>query len=255
VIRALVFAAFGLLIGSFVTVVMWRVPRRESIVRGRSRCPSCGATIGARDNVPVLSWLLLRGRCRSCGNRIAVIYPLTELATSCLFAGASLAFDDVWVAGLMSAFLAMLLAVSFIDLRHRVIPNRIVYPSFVVALLAVLALDLAGRGVDVVDGLIGLAAFGGGLLVIALISPRGMGMGDVKVAGVIGLVLGSVGLSRVGVAAGLAILFGGVGAIVALALGRGRKSAIPFGPYLAAGAAVSVFAGHQIADAYIRLMT
>jgi leader peptidase (prepilin peptidase)/N-methyltransferase len=254
-IRGAAFFVAGLLIGSFLTVVVWRVPRKEPIARGRSMCPSCGAVIGARDNVPVLSWLLLRGKCRRCGNRISAIYPLTELATAVLFAGASLSFDDVWVAALMAAFLAVLLAVSFIDLQHRIIPNRIVYPSAIAALVAVVALDLTGHGLDWVHGLIGLAAYGGGLLVIALISPRGMGMGDVKLGGFIGLVLGSVALSRVAVAAGAGILLGGVGAIVLLAMGKGRKTAVPFGPYLAAGAAISVFFGAQIADAYLNLMT
>ena len=250
-IRHLAFALAGLLIGSFLTVVVHRVPRKEPIAAGRSKCPSCGATIKARDNVPVVSWLLLLGRCRSCGARISAVYPLTELATAGLFVGASLAFRDVWVAVLMAAFLAVLLAVSAIDLRNRIIPNRIVYPSVLVAAASVLAIDLAGGPLDTLDALIGLAAFGGGLLVIALISPRGMGMGDVKLAGLIGLVVGSLALSRVAVAAGAAILIGGVAAVVALALGRGRKSALPFGPSLALGAAVAVFAGAQIAHAYL----
>jgi leader peptidase (prepilin peptidase)/N-methyltransferase len=218
-------------------------------------CPSCSAVIWARDNIPVVSWLLLRGRCRRCGARISPVYPLTELATGALFLGASLAFDDVWVAILMSAFLAVLLAVSLIDLRHQVIPNRIVYPSAVVAMVMVMTLDLMGHGLDWVHGLIGLGAFGGGLLIVALISPKGMGFGDVKLAGLIGLVLGSVALSRVAVAAGAAILLGGVGAIVLLAMGSGRKTRVPFGPYLAAGAAIAAFAGEQIASAYLRLMT
>ena len=254
-IRHIAFFFAGLLIGSFLTVVVWRVPRKEPIGKGRSMCPSCGAVIGARDNVPLFSWLALRGKCRKCGARISAIYPLTEVATAVLFAGASLAYDNVWVAAFMSLFLAVLLSVSFIDIRHRIIPNRIMYPSIVAAAVAVVALDLTGQGLDWVDGAIGLAAFGGGLLVIALISPKGMGMGDVKLAAFIGLVLGSIGLSRVGVAAGVAILLGGVGAIVALAMGRGRKSALPFGPYLAAGAAISAFWGAQIADAYLRLVT
>jgi leader peptidase (prepilin peptidase) / N-methyltransferase len=254
-IRAISFTVAGLLIGSFLTVVVYRVPRKEPITRGRSMCPGCGSIIRARDNVPVVSWLLLRGRCRSCGARISVRYPLTELATAGLFLGASLEFADVLVAGMMALFLAVLLAVSIIDVEHRIVPNRIVYPSTVVSLAAVVALDLTDHGLDTVDGLIGLLAYGGGLLIIALISPRGMGMGDVKLAGLIGLVLGSIALSRVGVAAGTAILLGGVGAIAALAMGRGRKSALPFGPYLAAGAAISAFWGAQIADAYIRLMT
>lgn len=253
--RTLGFALVGLAIGSFLTVVVWRVPRKEPIARGRSMCPSCGAVIGARDNIPVFSWLLLRGKCRRCGTRISAIYPLTELATAVLFVGASLTYDDVWVAALMAAFLAVLLAVSFIDVRHFVIPNAIVYPSLVAGLVAVVALDLTGHGLDWIDGLIGLAAYGGGLLVIALIAPRGMGMGDVKLGGLIGLVVGSVALSHVAVAAGVAILLGGLGAILLLALGRGRKAKVPFGPYLAAGAAIAVFWGAQIADAYLRLVT
>jgi leader peptidase (prepilin peptidase)/N-methyltransferase len=255
-IRALVFAAFGLLIGSFLTVVVWRVPRKEPIVSGRSKCPSCGATIGARDNVPVLSWLLLRGRCRSCGARISPVYPLTELATAGLFAGASLAFDDLYAAIVMAAFLGFLVAIAFIDIRHRIIPNRMVYPAAPVFLVAVAVGDLAGWGLHLTRALIGLAAFGGAFLLIAVISPRGMGMGDVKLAALIGLVVGSMELARMGVAAGAAILLGGVGAILALTVGkRGRKSALPFGPFLAAGAAVAIFWGHQIADAYLRVMT
>ncbi|HXJ67189.1 MAG TPA: prepilin peptidase [Actinomycetota bacterium] len=254
-IRALCFAVAGLLIGSFLTVVEYRVPRKESVVGGRSMCPSCGSVIRARDNIPVVSWVLLRGRCRSCGARISAIYPLTELATAALFVGASLEFESVWVAALISAFLAVLLALSAIDIRHRVIPNRIVYPSAVVALVAVVVLDLTGQGLDWVDGLIGLVAYGGGLLVIALIAPRGMGMGDVKLAGLIGLVVGSVALSHVAVAAGAAILLGGLAGILLLALGRGRKTKVPFGPYLAAGAAIAVFWGAQIANAYLSLVT
>ncbi len=254
-IRTLAFGFVGLLIGSFLTVVIHRVPRREPIGRGRSQCPACHAVIHARDNVPVVSWLVLRGRCRSCGARIAAIYPLTELATAGLFAAASLTIDDLWVAILMAAFLAVLLAVSAIDVAHRIIPNRIVYPAVLAAAIATTAIDVAGGPLDAVHGLIGLIAFGGGLLVISILSPKGMGMGDVKLAALIGVVLGSVALSRVVVAAFAAVFLGGVGAIVALAMGRGRKSAIPFGPYLAAGGALAVFAGRQIADTYLRLMT
>jgi leader peptidase (prepilin peptidase)/N-methyltransferase len=218
-------------------------------------CPSCGNVIRARDNVPVVSWLILRGRCRHCGARISPVYPLTELATGALFLGASLAFDDLAVAILMSAFLAVLLAVSEIDVRNRIIPNRIVYPSVAAAAAAILAIDVASGVLSITDGLIGLAAYGGGLLVIALIAPRGMGMGDVKLAGLIGLVAGSVGLSRVAVAAGVGILLGGVAAVIALLMGRSRKTALPFGPFLAAGGAVAVLAGAQIAHAYTNLLT
>src|SRR5437773_9757045 len=114
-IRHVAFALAGLLIGSFLTVVIHRVPRKKSVAGGRSKCPSCGVAIRARDNVPVVSWILLRGRCRNCGTRISPSYPLTELATGGLFLGASLSFRDVWVAVVMAAFLAVLLALAVID--------------------------------------------------------------------------------------------------------------------------------------------
>jgi leader peptidase (prepilin peptidase)/N-methyltransferase len=252
-IRAAIFGLVGLLIGSFLTVVIYRIPRKESIVTGRSRCPSCGAIVRARDNVPVISWLLLRGRCRSCGAPISPEYPLTELAMAALAAGASLEFDRPFVAVMMAAFLATQLALAVIDARHRILPNRIIYPAVAGFAVAIIAGELGNGGVDLLDAAIGFAAYGGGLLVIALISPRGMGMGDVKLGFLIGLVLGSVGLRYVAVAAGLAILGGGLGAGVALATGRTRKSAIPFGPFMAAGAAVSAFLAPEIAGAYLRL--
>jgi leader peptidase (prepilin peptidase)/N-methyltransferase len=218
-------------------------------------CPVCGTVIRARDNIPVVSWLLLRGRCRGCHARISPVYPLTELATGMLFVGASVVYDNLGVAMLMAAFFAVLVAVSEIDLRERIIPNRIVYAAAPAAAVAILAIDLAGGGLNLSRALLGTAIFGGGLLVIALIAPRGMGMGDVKLAALIGLVVGSVALSRVAVAAGVAILLGGVAAVIALLLGRGRKTALPFGPFLAAGAAVAVLAGAQIARAYLSLLT
>jgi len=220
-----------------------------------SKSPSCDRIIGARDNVPVLSWILLRARCRHCGAPISALYPLTELATAGLFVGAALAFDRILVQVMMAAFLAVMLAIALIDVQHRIIPNRITYPALAAFAVVVVAGDLAGGGVNAVHAGIGLLAFGGGLLLIALVSPRGMGMGDVKLGALIGLVLGSLALSRVAVAAGVAILAGGVGAVVALALGATRKKALPFGPYLALGAAVAALAGPQIAHAYIRVFT
>jgi leader peptidase (prepilin peptidase)/N-methyltransferase len=253
-LRAAVFGVFGLAIGSFLTVVTHRVPRKETVVTGRSKCPSCGATIRARDNVPLFSYLLLRGRCRSCGARISPAYPLTELATGLLAAGAALRYRSLFVAALVAAFLAVLLALALIDARHRVLPNRIVYPAVLAFGAAIVAGDVGGGGVDLVTAALGFLAFGGTLLLIALISPRGMGMGDVKLGFLIGLVLGSLALSSVAVAAGLAVLAGGVAALAALARGRSRKSAIPFGPFLAAGAAAAAFVGPQLAHAYLRLL-
>ena len=253
--RTIVFALLGLVFGSFLTVVVPRSIRKESMVRGRSKCPSCGATIRARDNVPVLSYLLLRGRCRHCGNPISLEYPLTELATAGLFAGAALAFPDIYVGGLMALFLAVLLALALTDLHQRIIPNAVVLPSLALFGLALLCGAILGRHLDLAAAAIGMFAFGGGLLVIALMRPGGMGMGDVKLAGLIGLVLGALGLRHVLVAAGLGILAGGVGAVAALAMGRSRKAAIPFGPFLVAGAMAATFWGGQIAQAYLARVT
>jgi leader peptidase (prepilin peptidase)/N-methyltransferase len=254
-LRLVVAVPFGLVIGSFLTVVVARVPAGESVVAPRSRCPSCGAQILPRDNVPVLSWLLLRGRCRSCGVRISGRYPLIELATAGLFAAAAVRFENAWVLAAVALFLGLLLALSVIDLEHRILPNRIVYPSLIAFPVCFLVARLAGAPVDLGHAAIGFAAYGGGLLLVAVVSPKGMGMGDVKLAALIGLVVGAVHLPSVGVAAGLAILLGGVGAIVALAMGKGRKSAVPFGPFLAAGAVLALFWGPSLADAYLRTVT
>jgi leader peptidase (prepilin peptidase)/N-methyltransferase len=253
-LRAIVAFPFGLAIGSFMTVVAARVPAGESVVRPRSKCPSCGTEIATRDNVPVLGWLLLRARCRSCGARIGVVYPLLELTTALLISGSFLAVDDLWVALAVAALLALMPAVAAIDIEHRIIPNRVMYPALVAFPVYLLIAWLAGAPVDLARMAIGFLAYGGGLFVIALIS-GGMGMGDVKLAALIGLVLGALGLRYVGVAAAAAIVLGGVGAIVALVLGRDRKSAIPFGPYLAAGAVVGAFWGDPIASWYLSTFT
>lgn len=244
----------GLVVGSFMTVVVARVPAGGSVVRPRSRCPSCDTEIANRDNVPILGWLLLRGRCRSCGARISPLYPALELVTGVLVAGAVWRFwPDPWLAVAVGALLALMPALSVIDVQHRIIPNRIMYPSLVAFPAYLVVARLAGGPVDLLDALLGFLVYGGGLFIVALIS-RGMGMGDVKLAALIGVVLGAVGLSNVGVAAAAAIVLGGVGAVGALVLGRGRKSAIPFGPYLAAGAVVAAFWGPQIAAWYGRTL-
>jgi leader peptidase (prepilin peptidase) / N-methyltransferase len=250
-LRVLAFAAFGLVIGSFLTVVIHRVPRHQSVAAPRSACPSCHTQIAARDNVPVFSYLLLRGRCRHCGTRISAEYPAVEALTAALFVSAGVAFPDVWVGGMMALFLSVVMASAAIDIHHRIIPNRVVYPSLLAFGAAIAALWAVGRPVSAVGALLGLLAYGGGLLVVALISPHGMGMGDVKLAGLIGLVLGGFGLSYVAVAAGLAILAGGLGAVALLAFaGASRKRAVPFGPYLAAGAIAAAFVAPQVAHWY-----
>src|SRR5438270_5186950 len=205
-VRIALFGVIGLVVGSFLTVVTERVPRKESIVAPRSRCPSCGTEIRSRDNIPVLSYVLLGGRCRACSTRISPIYPLVELATGGLFAGAAAAFPRVFSAALVAALLGLLVALSVIDARHKIIPNRIVYPSLVAFAVLVAVGAASGEGLSAVRAGIGFLAFGGGLLLVALISPRGMGMGVVKLAALIGLVLGSFWLSYVAASAGAAIL-------------------------------------------------
>ena len=253
-LRALVALPLGLAIGSFMTVVASRVPAGESVLRPRSRCPSCDAEIRNRDNVPVISWVLLRGRCRSCGERISARYPLLELSTAALVVAGAAAYERVWVAIMVAAFLALMPVIAWIDIERHIIPNRITYPAFLgFSGYAALAWLLDG-GTDPVRALAGALLYGGVLFVVALIS-RGMGMGDVKLALVIGVVLGSIGLRFVGVAAAGAVLFGGVGGIVALIAGLDRKAMIPFGPYMAAGAVVAAFWGEPIAEWYLGAFT
>ena len=253
--RPALFALAGLLVGSFLTVVVSRVPKGEGIARGRSRCPRCGAPIRAVDNVPVVSWLLLRGRCRSCGNRISPEYPLTELATVGLFVAAGATFESLALAIPAAIFMAVMLAIALIDARHRIVPNRIVYPSLLVLAPAVVAADFLGAGIDAPKAFIGMAAYAVPLFLVAFAVPGGMGMGDVKLAALIGLALGGLGLAYVAVAAGLGVVGGGVGALVALAVLRcGRRQQMPFGPFLVAGAVAAVLAAPAISDAYLSIV-
>jgi leader peptidase (prepilin peptidase)/N-methyltransferase len=254
-VRVALFALAGLAFGSFLTVVIYRVPRGESIVRPRSRCPGCGAEIRARDNVPVVSYLLLWGSCRNCGERISPAYPLIEAATALLFAAAGLVVEPLERAILAAPFLGVMLALGVIDARRQIVPNRIVYPAIVLYAGLILGFDLAGLEVDALRGLLGLLLYAVPLFLIALAVPRGMGMGDVKLAGLIGLVLGSFGLAYVGVAAAAGVVSGGLGAILAVVLlGYGRRQHIPFGPFLAGGAVLATLAGPQLARAYLSLM-
>ena len=244
---ALIFLSlFGLLIGSFLTVVAHRVPRGESVVGGRSHCPSCGAQIAAYDNVPVISWLALRGRARCCGTVISSRYPLTEVSAGALYAATALVlWDDPWLVALGLAFVTMLLAVTLTDLERRIIPNKVL----LVGALAGIALAIAGDPGSLPERAIAAAAAGGLLFVIALAYPRGMGLGDVKLAAVMGLYLGrSVGPALL-IAFAAGSLFG-----LALIVRRGaaaRKQAVPFGPFLALGGLVGLLAGDQIVDWYL----
>jgi leader peptidase (prepilin peptidase)/N-methyltransferase len=236
----------GMIAGSFVGVVAHRVPRGRSIVGPRSECPSCGTQIAAYDNVPVLSWLLLRGHCRSCGALIPARYPLIELAVGVAFAATALVlYDDPAELVLGLVFVAVLGAITLTDLERRVIPNAILLVGSVIGVAIVAATDptsLPERGAAAV----GAGAF---LLLFALLYPRGMGMGDVKLAAVMGLYLGV----SVVPALLIAILLGAlVGLSLMLRHGAGaRKHAVPFGPLLAIGGAVALLAGGQMIDAYL----
>jgi leader peptidase (prepilin peptidase) / N-methyltransferase len=237
---------FGLLIGSFLTVVAYRVPRGESVVGGRSHCPTCGAQIAAYDNVPVLSWLLLRGRARCCGTSISPRYPLTELTAAALYTVTALVlWGDAGEIALGLTFVTMLLAVTLTDLERRIIPNKILLAGVIAGLALVVATDpgsLPERG-------IALLAAGGVLFAVAFAYPRGMGMGDVKLAAVMGLYLGR------SVAPALLIAFA-AGSLVGLAMiarhgAAARKRAVPFGPFLAFGGVVGLLVGDQIVDWYL----
>jgi len=249
-IRGVVALPIGLMVGSFMTVAVSRLPKGESVVRPRSRCPACGAEIAARDNIPVLSWLLLRGRCRSCRERISAEYPLLELATAGLVVLTAVRYPNPWHDVLIGGLLALMPGIALIDLRIRKIPNKLTYPAMLIFPPVILLAWLIGDAADPVRAALGFLSFGGGILIVATVS-GGMGLGDVKLAAVIGLVLGSLGLRFVGVSAGATIVLGGLGGLVALAMGRGMKSKIPYGPYLAAGAIVAGLWGDPLASWYL----
>jgi leader peptidase (prepilin peptidase)/N-methyltransferase len=236
----------GLIVGSFVTVVAHRVPRGESIVGPRSRCPACGAQIAAYDNVPVFSWLLLRGRARCCGAAISARYPLTELALGVLYAATVLVlWGDAGDVALGLVFVTMLMAVTLTDLEQRIIPNKIL---LVGAVLAVAIAAAADPG-SLPERLIAAAAAGGLLFLVALAYPRGMGLGDVKLAAVMGLFLGR----DVGPAILAALIAGSAVGLATIAIegADARKKAIAFGPFLALGGVVGLLAGGQIVDWYL----
>jgi leader peptidase (prepilin peptidase)/N-methyltransferase len=259
---------FGLLIGSFLNVVAYRVPAGLSIVSPGSACPGCHNEIAARDNIPLVSWVLLRARCRHCGMHIPARYPIVEGATGIAFVIAALPFASTFqtaadarstiadglelVAFLYLAAISVVLAV--IDLDTKRLPDSIVLPGYAVG-----AALLGGAGILRGDtGALVTAAIGGAaaaLFFFVLHAIGGMGFGDVKLAGVVGLFLGFLGVPQltVGIAAGFAI-----GALVGIGLmvlrGRSRKAAIPFGPWILAGAWVGVIAGQPLADGYLRLV-
>jgi leader peptidase (prepilin peptidase)/N-methyltransferase len=239
-------AVGGLIVGSFLNVVAHRLPRNESLERPRSRCPSCGTQLRAIDNIPVISWLALRGRCHHCGAPISPRYPLVELVTAALYVAVVVSQDDAARIVLGLLLVTALVPITLIDLDHRIIPNRITGPAAVAALVAIVALDVG----FLPEALIGAVAGGGFFFVAALLYPRGMGMGDVKLAGMLGLYLGRAVAPAILIAliAGIVV---GAAIIARKGITEGRKTAVPFGPFLALGGLVAFLVGRDLVDVYL----
>jgi leader peptidase (prepilin peptidase) / N-methyltransferase len=236
----------GLAAGSFATAAAHRVPRRASIVLARSECPTCGAQIAAYDNVPVVSWLLLRGEARCCGARISPRYPLTELAVAALFTAAALVhWDEPAAIAIDFVFVTMLAVVTLTDLEQRIIPNVVLLAGAVLCVAIAAPTDPGGLA----ERAIAAAAAGGVLFLVVLAYPQGMGLGDVKLTATMGLFLGRA----VAPAILIALLAGSaVGlALIARHGSQARKMAIPFGPFLALGGVIAMLAGDQLIDLYL----
>ena len=244
------FVVAGLLIGSFLNVVIARVPEGRSLWRPGSACPGCGAAIAWCDNVPIVSFLALRGRCRACGMTIPWRYPIVEALTGALFGAAYLAFGPTLHAGVAAALLAALVAITVIDLERQIIPDVISIPGILAGVLA----NLATGRVPWIDSIIGILVGAGAFVTIALVGSwmagqDAMGGGDIKLAAMLGAFLGwkvlllSLFLSAIG---------GGILAAALMGSGlRGRKDPLPFGPFLAAGGAVGLFWGERMVRWYL----
>ena len=240
-------AAFGLILGSFLNVVAFRLPGRMSLSLPASHCPSCETPIKPYDNIPVLSWLLLRGRCRSCSEHISARYPIVEAATAALFvAVVAVHHADTAALVLGLVLIAFLVPIALIDVDHRIIPNRLTLPAAVIAVVLGTALDPGGQVERLIAGVAAAAVLG----LPALVRPTGMGMGDAKLVGVMGLFLGAAVVPAffVAFAAGTIV---GIVIIARKGMVQGRKTAVPFGPFLALGAIVGVLAGNELVSAYL----
>lgn len=267
ILIAAIAGLFGLAIGSFLNVVIYRVPIGRSVVSPASACPSCGSGIHAYDNVPLLSWLVLRGKCRSCSEPISPRYPLVELGTGLFFFVVALPIAarltavqptiEAISSGLaLVAFLylaAVSIALSFIDVEHHRLPDAIVLPSYAVgAILLATSSILIGDYAALIRAAIGLAAMAIGYFALSLLWPGGMGLGDVKLAGVLGLYLGYTGWGALAVGSLSAFFLGGIFGIVLILLHKTtRKSGIPFGPWMLLGAWIGILFGNVIWTGYL----
>jgi leader peptidase (prepilin peptidase)/N-methyltransferase len=245
----------GLAVGSFLNVVIHRVPRDESLVRPGSHCPNCGSEVRNRHNVPVLGWLLLRGKCADCRAPISARYPLVEAGTAVLFVAVAAKFGWSWELPAYLYLAAVAIALAAIDLDVMRLPDKIVLPSYSVALILLIPAAIADHSWDAaIRGLIAAALMYAFYWVLAVL-PKGMGGGDVKLAPLLGLYLGWLGWSSVAVGAFAGFLLGGVVGVVLMATRLAtRKSRIPFGPYMLAGAFLAVFAAAPIAHWYTSLL-
>ncbi len=255
IIAFAIIATIGLVIGSFLNVLIYRIPMKKSIVWPSSACPKCGEPIKKYDNIPVISYLILRGKCRSCGDPISFRYPLTELLSGGLVVISFLYFGITLQAVLSSFFLLVLLTVAMIDVKHKIIPNVIILPSIVISAVVAVAVEVFGFGglplvgrASIIEVVIGFLLGGGLLLIIALLWSGGMGGGDIKLAGFMGIFLGRYVL--LGLFAGF--LFGSVAGLIAMAVfHKNRRDLIPFGPFLSLGAIVALFVGPAILNWYL----
>lgn len=236
----------GAVFGSFLNVVVHRLPRHESLVTPASHCPKCAMPVKPYDNIPILSWLMLRGHCRGCGAGISVRYPLVEALTAALCVGAVVAQHSTADIALSVTLVLLIVPAALIDLEHRIIPNRITALGAGLALVLGLALDPAGEPARLVAG----GAAGGFLLIAALAYPGGMGMGDVKLAGMMGLFLGAAVAPALLIAMIAGVVVGSV-LIARKGAEAGRKTPVPFGPSLALGALVAIFVGQQLVGVYV----
>ena len=253
---AMILGIFGLMIGSFANVVIYRVPQGRSIVRPASGCPACGAPVRSRDNIPVISWLVLRGRCRDCRAPISGRYPVVEALVGALFVGVGWRFGLSWTGVGEAALAAGLVVLAFIDLDHMLLPKKIVYATLTIVAAVFVAGAATGTQwhrllVAAISAVVPWALF----FVINFIAPRAMGFGDVRLALLIGFGLGWLGAGYALFGFLVASVLGSVVGLTMIALGKaGRRTPIPFGTFLAAGAMVAVLAGAPVVNWYAALV-
>jgi leader peptidase (prepilin peptidase)/N-methyltransferase len=239
-------ALFGLLIGSFLNVVAWRLPRGESLVKPRSKCPGCDTQLKAYDNIPVFSWLVLRGRCRGCGEKISARYPVVEAITAALYVlVVALKVDDVAQMVLGLVLVTFLVPIAVIDLDVKRIPNALTGPAAVLAVALGALLDPGHLPEQLIAGL----AAGFFFFLPALIHRKGMGMGDVKLVAVLGLYLGRAVVPAIFIALILGVVVG-AGIVATKGVSDGRRTKVPFGPFLAIGGLIAFFVGEGLVDSY-----